>query len=166
MSRRRPSGMLAAATLAAAFATWSLAPAIRAQAPRAQNAEDLLAAYDTYRSMVRSSPFGSTSWSYLGPTNVSGRATDIAVAERNGQRRIYVGYATSGIWKTDDDGRTWQSIFDHQAATTIGDLAVAPSNPDIIYVGTGEANIFQASMAGVVIPVLTRVAAHATSTSA
>ena len=88
------------------------------------------------------------SWSYLGPTNISGRATDMAVADKNGQRRIYVGYATSGVWKTDDNGTTWQAIFEHMPSTSIGDIAVAPSNPDIVWVGTGEANIFRASMAG------------------
>ena len=88
-------------------------------------------------------------WSYLGPTNISGRATDVAVADRAGQRRIYAAYATSGVWKTDDDGKTWQAIFEHMPSTSIGDIAVAPSNPDIVWVGTGEANIFRASMAGV-----------------
>ena len=68
---------------------------------------------------------------------------------RTASRRIYVAYATSGVWKTDDDGATWQAIFEHMPSTSIGDLAVAPSNPDIVWVGTGEANIFRASMAGV-----------------
>ena len=99
--------------------------------------------------MRQASPYRALSWSYLGPTNISGRATDIAVADKDGQRRIYAAYATSGIWKTDDDGKTWQAIFEHMPSTSIGDIAVAPSNPDIVWVGTGEANIFRASMAGV-----------------
>ena len=48
-----------------------------------------------------------------------------------------------------DDGATWQAIWEHMPSTSIGDVAVAPSNPDIVWVGTGEANIFRASMAGV-----------------
>ncbi len=99
--------------------------------------------------MAESSAYRSISWQYIGPTNVSARATDIAVAERNGSRRIYVAYATSGVWKTDDAGATWQAVFEHEASTSIGDIAVAPSNPDIVWVGTGEANLFRASMAGV-----------------
>jgi photosystem II stability/assembly factor-like uncharacterized protein len=87
-------------------------------------------------------------WSYLGPTNVSGRATDVAVADKDGAAASMSAYATSGVWKTDDDGATWQAVFEHQATTSIGDIAVAPSNPDVVYVGTGEANIFRASMAG------------------
>ncbi len=56
--------------------------------------------------MLQSSPYRSLAWQYLGPTNISGRATDIAVAERGATRRIYAAYATSGVWKTDDDGAT------------------------------------------------------------
>ncbi|HUF46693.1 MAG TPA: hypothetical protein VMM93_02695 [Vicinamibacterales bacterium] len=139
-------------TMTAALLTLGLTltlarPAAR-QAPDA-DAGFLLAAWDTYAAMRQASPYRAQSWSYLGPTNISGRATDIAVADRDGRRRIYVGYATSGVWMTDDLGKTWQPIFDDQATTSIGDLAVAPSNPDIVWVGTGEANIFRASMAGV-----------------
>jgi photosystem II stability/assembly factor-like uncharacterized protein len=99
--------------------------------------------------MLQSSPYRGVAWQYLGPTNVSGRATDIAVADRNGTRRIYAAYATGGVWKTDDNGATWQPIFESAASTSIGDVAVAPSNPDIVWIGTGESNLFRASMAGV-----------------
>ncbi len=122
--------------------------AIHAQSKRT-DADELRAAYDAYRSMQRSSPYTSLRWQSLGPTNTSGRATDIAVADRAGARRIYAGYATSGVWSTDDNGATWQAVFENYASTSIGDLAVAPSNPDILWVGTGEANIFRASMPGV-----------------
>jgi photosystem II stability/assembly factor-like uncharacterized protein len=120
----------------------------RAQAPARADAEFLLEAYDKYRAMAAASPYRAIPWQYLGPTNISGRATDIAVADRGTSRRIYVAYATSGVWKTDDHGATWQSIFDDQATSSIGDVAVAPSNPDIVWVGTGEANLFRASMPG------------------
>ncbi len=117
--------------------------------PQKADAEYLRKAYDTYQSMARSSPSRAVPWQYLGPTNISGRATDIAVADTGTARRIYAAYATSGVWKTDDNGATWQPIFDDQPSTSIGDLAVAPSNPDILWVGTGESNIFRASMTGV-----------------
>jgi photosystem II stability/assembly factor-like uncharacterized protein len=113
------------------------------------DAEYLRHAYDTYTAMRQASPFRTNTWSFLGPTNISGRATDIAVANRNGQRRIYAGYATGGVWKSDDLGATWQPTFENMPSTSTGDLAVAPSNPDIVWVGTGEANIFRASMPGV-----------------
>ena len=127
----------------------SIPLALRAQQAARADGEVLRKSYDTYRSMRDASPYKSASWMYVGPTNVSGRSTDTAVADKNGQRRIYVGYATSGLWKTDDNGATWQTIFDDMPSTSVGDLAVAPSNPDILWVGTGEANIFRASMAGV-----------------
>ena len=136
------------AAVALAAAALSFPPAYTQQAPAA-DAEYLRKAYDSYQSMTQSSRYKSVSWQYLGPTNISGRATDIAVADRDGARRIYAAFATSGVWKTDDDGATWQPIFENYASTSIGDIAVAPSNPNIVWVGTGEANLFRASMAGV-----------------
>lgn len=138
--RFRFASVLAAAVL--------LATAPRAQAPPRADAEFLRQAYDRYQSMRQASPYGGLSWSFLGPTNISGRSTDVEVVERGGRRRIYAAYATGGVWKTDDNGATWQAIFEHMASTSIGAIAVAPSNPDILWVGTGEANIFRASMAG------------------
>ena len=139
-------------SLAAALVTvagLSLPAQAPAQAPPKADAEFARAAYDTYRSMLQSSPHRSLVWQYLGPTNISGRATDIAVADRGATRRIYAAYATSGVWKTDDDGASWQAIFENQPSTSIGDIAIAPSNPDIVWVGTGESNLFRASMPGV-----------------
>lgn len=135
--------------LAAAVAAAVTSLGVRAQAPAKADAEYLRKAYDTYRTMVQASPYKAVPWQYIGPTNISGRATDIAVADRPSGRRIYVAYATSGVWKTDDNGSTWQAAFENFPSTSIGDLAVAPSSPDTLWVGTGEANIFRASMPGV-----------------
>ena len=137
--------LLVAAAVLAALAM----PHPSAQAQSKADAEFLRRAYETYTSMRKASPYRNQTWSYLGPTNISGRSTDVAVADRDGKRRIYVAYATSGVWKTDDDGASWQAIWEHMPSTSIGDIAVSPSNPDIVWVGTGEANIFRASMAGV-----------------
>ncbi|HVQ42062.1 MAG TPA: hypothetical protein VMS54_07650 [Vicinamibacterales bacterium] len=137
------------ATWPAVVALVSIAFVTRAQTPQRADAAFLLKAYDTYTAMRKASPTQAVNWSYLGPTNISGRSTDHAVADKGGRRRIYAAYATSGIWKTDDDGGTWQAVWEHMPSTSIGDIAVAPSNPDVVWVGTGEANIFRASMAGV-----------------
>src|SRR6202521_6135712 len=86
-------------------------------------------------------------WRSIGPAVTSGRVVDFAVPEgpksQVGERLgefFYVASASGGVWKTTNGGTTWESVFDHQASASIGDIAVAPSNPDIIWVGTGEAN--------------------------
>ncbi len=63
----------------------------------------------------------------VGATGVPGRPSE-----------FYIGVNNGGVWKTTDYGRTWLPIFDDQPTGSIGTLAVAPSNPDIIYVGSGE----------------------------
>jgi photosystem II stability/assembly factor-like uncharacterized protein len=86
-------------------------------------------------------------WRSIGPANMGGRVDDIAVDERN-PSTYYVAFATAGIWKTTNNGTTWKPIFDRYPVSSIGDIALAPSNPDIIYVGTGEANNRQSSSFG------------------
>ena len=56
--------------------------------------------------------------------------------------------ASGGVWKTDDSGETIRPVFEQGASTSIGDVTVAPSNPNIVWIGGGEANIFRSSMAG------------------
>jgi photosystem II stability/assembly factor-like uncharacterized protein len=145
--RHEPRGVSRGAAVLAILAFLALS-ALEAQSKRT-DADGLRAGYDSYRAMLRSSAYSALAWQSLGPTNISGRATDIAVSDRNGSRRVYAGYATSGVWATDNNGASWQPIFENYASTSIGDLAIAPSNPDILWVGTGEANIFRASMPGV-----------------
>ena len=114
---------------------------LRAQAPQSADAAFLLGAYDRYRAMAEASPTRGVRWQHLGPTNVSGRATAVAVAGSGKSRRIYAAFATSGVWASDDQGVSWRAIFEHYPSTSVGDIAVAPSRPDILWVGTGEANI-------------------------
>jgi photosystem II stability/assembly factor-like uncharacterized protein len=147
MTSQRAQTRLFLLTLAAAVTASVLSTATQT-APKA-DAEFLRHAYDGYQTQRAASPYQSAAWSYLGPTNISGRSTDAAIADKDGHRSVYVAYATSGVWKTDDDGATWKAVFEQMPSTSIGDVAVAPSNPDIVWVGTGEANIFRASMPGV-----------------
>ena len=144
--RRVPSWMTTAACLVLIGLAGLVAGPLAAQT-RA-DAAYLLHAFQTQERLAAASTYQRLDWQFIGPTNISGRATDIAVADSGGHRRIYVAGATSGVWKTDDNGATWQPIFEHQATPSIGDVAVAPSNPNIVWVGTGEDNIFRASMAG------------------
>lgn len=99
--------------------------------------------------MAQSSPYRAMNWSYNGPTNISGRIADVAVADRGSSRRPYAGGCCGGVWASDDLGQTWQAVFDKEASTAIGALAAAASNPDIVRAGTGESNIFRSSYTGV-----------------
>src|SRR5215471_15948451 len=86
-------------------------------------------------------------WRSIGPSIMGGRIDDFAVVESN-TNIIYVGAATGGVWKTTNNGVTWDPIFDEQGSTSIGDVAIAPSDPSVVWVGTGEANNRQSSSWG------------------
>src|SRR5689334_819920 len=64
----------------------------------------------------------------IGPAVMGGRIDDFAVVESN-PNVIFVGTASGGVWKTTNNGTTWEPLFDSQAVSTIGDIAVAPSDP-------------------------------------
>jgi photosystem II stability/assembly factor-like uncharacterized protein len=123
--------------------------ATRAQAPKDGDHAAHLKAWDAHKAMTQSSPYRAMTWQFVGPTNISGRIADVAVADRPSGRRLYAGSCCGGLWASDDLGQTWQAVFDKEASTAIGAVAVAPSNPDIVWVGTGESNIFRSSYTGV-----------------
>ncbi len=78
-------------------------------------------------------------WRLVGPFR-GGRV--LAVTGIAGDsRHFYFGAVDGGVWATEDAGRTWQPIFDNEPAASIGALAVAPSAPSTLYVGTGEADM-------------------------
>ncbi len=78
----------------------------------------------------------SLQWRMIGPHR-AGRTVG-ATGVRQQPNVFYIGVNNGGIWKTTDFGRTWFPIFDDQATSSIGDIVVAPSDPNVIYVGTGE----------------------------
>ncbi len=81
----------------------------------------------------------SSDWALVGPLNTGGRITDVAISPINDDI-LYVGAATGGIFKSINRGVDWEPIFDEMAKPSIGDLVIAPSNAQKLYVGTGEAN--------------------------
>ncbi len=83
----------------------------------------------------------------IGPASMGGRIDDLAVVEAD-PSTIYVGFATGGVWKTTNNGTTWTPIFDTYSVCSIGALAVDQKNPNILWVGTGEANNRQSSSFG------------------
>lgn len=86
-------------------------------------------------------------WRSIGPTGQGGRVDDLAVHPED-TRIYYVGFATAGLWKTTNNGTTFESIFDSYETHSVGALALAPSDPEVLYVGTGEANNRQSSSFG------------------
>src|SRR6266513_1612488 len=83
----------------------------------------------------------------IGPATMGGRIDDFAVVESN-PNIVYVGTASGGVWKTTNNGTTWEPIFDKESVSTIGDIAIAPSDPAVVWVGTGEPNNRQSSAWG------------------
>src|SRR6266567_89637 len=83
----------------------------------------------------------------IGPAVMGGRIDDFAVVESN-PSIVYVGTASGGVWKTTNNGTTWEPVFDKQSVSTIGDIAIAPSDPAVVWVGTGEPNNRQSSSWG------------------
>ena len=83
----------------------------------------------------------------IGPATMGGRIDDFAVVESN-PNIVFVGAASGGVWKTTNNGTTWEPVFDKEGVSTIGDIAIAPSDPSIVWVGTGEPNNRQSSSWG------------------
>ncbi|MEW6363548.1 MAG: hypothetical protein AB1714_02795 [Acidobacteriota bacterium] len=87
----------------------------------------------------------------LGPFRAGSWVTDFAVPDSPAQAHLYTFYVATrngGVWKTTNNGTTFQPIFDEQPVLSIGDVAVAPSNPDVVWVGTGEAYCARSSNRG------------------
>src|SRR5687768_7284607 len=135
--KTRLSLALAAAVITTAF---RLAPTVQSQTPAAQTeprtinqSPDPLLAPFRFRS--------------IGPASMGGRIDDIAVAESD-PNIIYLGYATGGVFKSGNNGTTFEPVFEEYPTASIGDIAIHPTNPDIVYIGTGEANNRQTSTFG------------------
>ncbi len=77
--------------------------------------------YERHVAMREQSLFENLPWQFLGPTNISGRMNDIAVVEPRGRSyTMYVAGATGGVWKTVNEGTTWEPVFEHAVSTSTG----------------------------------------------
>ena len=111
--------------------------------------KEKLTMYEAHEKMRAVSPYDTLHWQFIGPTNISGRCTDVeAVGPKGENYTIWVASASGGVWKSVNEGVTFEPVFEHMGTSTIGDLAVAPSDPGVVWVGTGEANIFRSSNPG------------------
>jgi len=109
-----------------------------------------ISGFEQHLAMKQSSKFKDLKWQFLGPKNVSGRCTSIAVVTPKGKNyAVYVASASGGLWKTENEGTTWNPVFEQFPSTAFGAVAVSPSNQQIVWAGTGEANIFRSSQSGI-----------------
>lgn len=139
------------ATLAAQAGRPAPKPGVAAQPARVVSTDPALRlkGFDAHQAMKTASPFKDLKWQFLGPKNISGRTVDVGViAPRGRSYTFYAATATGGLWKSENEATTWKPIFEQGPTASIGDVAIAPSNPDIVWMGTGEANIFRSSNAG------------------
>jgi photosystem II stability/assembly factor-like uncharacterized protein len=75
----------------------------------------------------------------IGPAVTSGRVVDIAVDPKDA-KRFYLAVASGGVWKTENGGTSWTPVFDGEGSYSIGCVAIDPTNPNVVWVGTGENN--------------------------
>lgn len=97
--------------------------------------------------MNKSAKTEDYSWELVGPTNIGGRITDIAI-HPDSPETIYLGAASGGVWKSMDNGVSWEYKFDGVNLISIGDIAIDPNDENIVYAGTGEANASSYSFMG------------------
>jgi hypothetical protein len=96
----------------------------------------LVGAFSLRAQQIDPRMYAEMRWRMIGPHRAS--RTKAAVGIPDQPNVFYIGVVNGGVWKTTDFGRTWNPIFDDQPTGSIGAIAIAPSDPNIIYVGSGE----------------------------
>src|SRR5262245_36543905 len=91
------------------------------------------------RDPMSSGTFSGLKFRSVGPALISGRVVSIAVNPHN-KSQYFIGVASGGVWRTDNDGTTWQPVFDHEGSYSIGTVVIDPKHPNVVWVGTGENN--------------------------
>ena len=84
-------------------------------------------------------PYGNLSWRSVGPAVSGGRVAAVAGTPQDDQL-YYIGTAGGGVWKSANGGATWDPVFDKMGVAAIGAVAIDPTNENVVWVGTGEAN--------------------------
>ncbi len=105
------------------------------------------AAVAQHEALRDASPFHGLQWRSIGPTGQGGRVVD--VENMPGQPYgFYVAYATGGVWKTTNNGVSFEPLSDRLPTTVVGDIAVDPNNPERLWVGSGEPNSARSNYGG------------------
>ena len=111
------------------------------------SAADRQAAWERHQQLAQGSLFRGLAWRSVGPVIQGGRVVDIENVPGE-PFTFYVAYASGGLWLTKNNGDTFEPIFDRQPTIIMGDIALDPSNPKRIWVGTGENNSSRSSYGG------------------
>jgi len=109
--------------------------------------EDRLASWELHQQMDGESLFRGLPWRSVGPIAMGGRLVDIEVHPEN-PYTFYVAYASGGLWRTENNGLSFEPLFDEQPTIIMGDVALDPNDPDVLWVGTGENNSSRSSYGG------------------
>ena len=132
--------LLMAASLMLAFQ-----PAVTITAP--SDADDKMAAWEAHQALEAASPFKGLKWRSVGPIVQGGRVVDVESVAGD-PHRFYVAYASGGLWHTRNNGFTFEPLTDQLSTTIMGDIAVDPNNPDVLWIGSGENNSSRSSYGG------------------
>ena len=111
------------------------------------DAKTRMESWEHHVKLKKESIFKDLVWRAVGPSFSGGRIESIAV-HHSQPYTIYVGAGAGNIWKTVNNGITWEPIFENESTFAIGEVAIAPSDPNIIWVGTGEVLMARSSYAG------------------
>lgn len=126
---------------------WVLGPTLVPAAQEDPTVALQQAAWRRSQEMARTSWFRGLPWRSVGPQVQGGRLVDIEVHPER-PYEFYVAYASGGVWRTRNNGVTFEPLFEHEASMVIGDMAWDPSHPDTLWVGTGENNSSRSSYGG------------------
>src|SRR3954468_13038729 len=118
-----------------------------AVSPSAQGGAQAAAAAEPMVNQSKDPLLGGFRFRSIGPASMGGRIDDIAVSESD-PNVIYVGYAVGGVFKSENNGVSFEPVFQTYTTASIGDIAIHPRDPNIVYVGTGEPNNRQTTSFG------------------
>ena len=111
------------------------------------SAQERMASWQLHQQLAKDSPFNELVWKPIGPRFQGGRIESVAVPG-GASSTIYAGVGSGNLWKSQNHGTTWVPIFEDQPAFAIGSVAVAPTDPATVWVGTGEVLMARSSFAG------------------
>lgn len=143
MRTRSPHRLAAAALVLFVMSTASAQPSYSVR----PDPDGLFAAFAQHQALLKESPFRSLEWKFLGPSQLAGRANDIAVVKDAAGPHVFVAFHSGGLWRSDSTGLNTEPVFTGAADMSTHSLAIAPSAPNEIWLGT-DAALYHSSDGG------------------